>query len=520
MLNIKNILISLSLTGMLVLSACGDFLTEDPETFYSETQVYATEEGVETAINGLYSAFYDPAYYGSSWHGLLMPLSGKFWSNQAANRDATSLNCTPINTWLIRLWPQMFATVNVSNVLIENLEQNEAALSNKDFALGQAHFIRALTYFDLVRLFGGVPIRTKPTSAEDLHASRASKVEVYDLIIADLEKAKQMLPEPGEYRSERPTKIVASAFLARVYMTMAGEDGGDNNLWNDAYQEAIAVYNSGMYQLTPTFAELFESGNENTVESIFEIQYGHTGGIRNSDMPRLYTPSKSTFVPASFATFGRIRPNKETYDDHLNQYQDDPRIAATFIADEYESSNGTIQTIYPKRTTGKQAYTAVRKWLDPTYNGTTSSRNYILFRYADLLLMLAEIENELNGPAGAYQYVNAVLTRARDTDGDGMSDSAQPADWDGMGQEEFRERIMQERRYELLSEGQDWFDTRRRGYRHFLAEVVEKHNSHPHFDSNTDFEYPVSIKNMLLPIPSIELSGNQAVSVAEQNPGY
>lgn len=518
--NISQLAAITALASLLLLSSCKDALQEDPKTFYSETQVFATEEGLETAVNGMYSHFFDPGYYGSSWHGLLMPHSGKFWSNQGASTDATSLNCTPINVWLIRLWPQMYSTINVANVLMDNLEENEAGLPNRDIAMGQAYFIRALTYFDLVRLFGGVPIRTKPTDIDALHLSRSSKEEVYDLIISDLEMAKQMLPDPGEYRPERPTKIVASAYLARVYMTLASEEGADQNLWNEAYQEAIAVYNSGMYSLLPTFAELFEPGNENTVESIFEIQYGHTGGIRNTDMPRMYTPSNSTFVPSSQATFGRIRPNKETFDAHVSQYPDDPRIDATYIYDSYERSNGNTQTIYPTRTTGRQAYPCIRKWLDPSYNGTTSDRNYIHFRYADLLLMLAEIENELNGPAGAYQYVNPVLARARDTDGDGTADAAQPADWAGMSQDEFRSRILQERHYELLSEGQDWFDVRRRGYRYFLENVVEPHNNHPTFDQTTDFAYPISIKNMLLPIPSIELSGNQAMSVADQNPGY
>ena len=138
-------------------------------------------------------------------------------------------------------------------------------------------------------------------------------------------------------------------------------------------------------------------------------------------------------------------------------------------------------------------------------------------RYADLLLMLAEIENELNGPGNAYQYVNEVLARAR-TQADGTQ-APEPADWSGMAQDEFRTRILRERQYELLGENHEWFDTRRRGYEYFLEEVIETHNNFPNL-GNKDFTYPVSVKNMLLPIPSTELSNNTEISQADQNPGY
>ena len=131
--------------------------------------------------------------------------------------------------------------------------------------------------------------------------------------------------------------------------------------------------------------------------------------------------------------------------------------------------------------------------------------------------MLAEIENELNGPANAYQYVNEVLARARNTEN---GPAAQPADYAGMTQDQFRERIMMERQYELLAEGHTWFDVRRRGYEYFLQHVIYPHNESPNFHQSTDFVYPVTVKNMLLPIPSDEISGNYEITQADQNPGY
>ncbi|MDC1265233.1 RagB/SusD family nutrient uptake outer membrane protein, partial [Flavobacteriaceae bacterium] len=447
-------------------TGCNDYLEEEVETFIEEEVVFTTEEGLESAINGLYASYAGPGYHGSSIHTFIAPVSGKFFSNQGASQDATSLNTLPNNTWLTRMWPQMYTTVNVANIIIANIE--ESNLPNKDRALGEAYFLRGATYFDLVRYFGGVPLKLLPASIDNLNTPRSSKEEVYDAIISDFENAKLMLPNTGEALFQRPVKLAANMFLAKVYMTLASETN-NMEMWQAAYDEAIQVY--GQYSLVPTFAELYNPLNENTVESIFEIQYATNGAVRNSDIIRSYTLKQFYEYP----TFGRIRPNKEVYDQHLNQYPGDPRIAATFIYDSYTKVNGNNQNLYPIQINGNDGYTGLKKYLEPNFNGSTTNRNMLKLRYADLLLMLAEIENELNGPGGAYQYVNEVLARAR-TQADGTQ-AAEPADWSGMSQDEFRTRILRERQYELLGENHEWFDTRRRGYEYFLEEVIETHNN-------------------------------------------
>ncbi len=515
----KNIFFTAIILLVFGFTACEDAITEEATTFYSEATIFSTQEGIESAVNGMYSQFSGGDYYGSSWHLFVTPASGKFFSTQNANRDAVSLNIGSNNPSLERLWSGAYQTINIANTIIANLENGENNLVNTESALGQAYFVRGVLYTDLIRFFGDVPLRTEPTTLDDIHLGRTPRAQVIDLIISDLEKAKTMMNEAGATLYQRPGRLAANVYLAKLYMTLAGEDGGDAGFWTQAKQELQPVLGTA-YQLTPTYAELFEPDNENTVESIFELQYGQTGGQRNSDQVRSYMPSRSTFLPASVVTFGRIRPNKEVFDNHRATYPDDPRIDATFIFDEYERNDGSTQKVYPEKTTGNQAFAVIRKWIDPAYNGTTQERNYIVLRYADVLLMAAEIENEISGPDAAYGFVNEVLSRARDLDGDGTSDTDSPADWEGMSREEFRARILDERRYELLSEGQEWFDTRRRGFQYFLDEVVEEHNTHPTFDETTDFVYPDSEKNMLMPLPLGEISGNTEISPAEQNPGY
>ncbi|WP_228852985.1 RagB/SusD family nutrient uptake outer membrane protein [Aegicerativicinus sediminis] len=493
---------------------CDEYLDEQPITKFYEGQIFSNEEGLETAVNGMYINFANYDYHGAHWHNIVPVMSGKFWSSQPANADATGLNCTSSNINLEGLWGGMYEAVNSANIIIQQLENSSVELSNEDVALGQAYLIRGITYFDLVRFWGGVPIKTSPATAEDLHTPRASKQEVYNLIISDLEQAKLLLPDFGEYRPERPVKYVANAYLAKVYMQLAGEDGGNPSFWQNAYDEAIQVY--GKYSLVQTYAELFDDvTNRNTVESMFELNYSLAGGLRNSDVIRLYNPNG---IFPNLPTFGRIRPNKETFDQHVEQYPGDPRIDASFFYESYVRANGNTQRIYPSVRNGANGYTALKKYTDPNYNGSTTLRNFIKLRYADVLLMLAEIENELNGPDNAYQYVNEVLNRARNTS---TGETAEPANWSGLSKEDFRMRIMRERQYELLGEGHQFFDTRRRGYDYFLDEVVELHNNHPTINvGNRDYIYPVSVKNMLFPIPFSEISGNQKISQADQNPGY
>ena len=516
--NMKYINISAFLIVIFSIVSCSNLLEENPTTFFDEETIYSTEEGVESAINGLYYIQGSFNYYGSAYQSLVMPVSGIFYSSQLANRDATSLNTTTINTNLEKLWASQYQLINAANVAIANLTDSE--LENRDSALGHAYFLRGNSYSELYRFFGAVPLRTEPTEIDDIHKSRSTREATVQQIIDDLTQAKSLMASAQSTLYGRPGNLAANVVLAKLYTYEAGREGGDASNWQKAYDELLPVIQSEEYELTPTYAELFQEGNDNSVESIFEIQYGNTGGGRTSDIVRLYTPSNSVFAPTTTTTFGRIRPNKEFFDMHRALYPDDPRIDATYLYDSYPKNDGGTQKIYPDKQTGNQGFPVIAKWFDSNYNGTTTDRNYILIRYADVLMMMAEIENELNGPGAAYDYINQVLARARDIDGDGVSDSVEPADWSGMDQDEFRSRIMRERLYELLSEGQEWFDTRRRGYDWLRETVIIPHNTNPTFDSDKDFMYPDDAKNLLLPIPISELSGNQMLSAEDQNPGY
>ena len=540
-------------------TSCNDQLEDVPQNFFSEIQVFSTEEGVETAVNGIYAQLQGYDYYGARMRLLLWPHSGKYQSKQGANDDANKLDITNTNINLDRLWSGMWQTINQANLVIINVEGN--GLSNEASSLGQGYFLRAVVYFDLVRMFGEVPIRTAPTTNEDIHIAKSSKEDLYNLIISDLKQAAALLPDRGEYIAGRPLKYAANAYLAKVYATLAGENDASvqptgfngvteseitvasiSNFWNEAKTELDYVINNGGYELTSTYADLWldGTGSRNTSESIFELQYGNTGATRTNDIIRDVVLQAHPIVPDGANTFGRIRPNKEMFSDHIIQYSGDdytgkdfipagnnnalinldqaiadPRINETYIYNNYSrTNNGNNVNLFPRVNKGNNAYAHLNKYKDLNYNGTTTIKNHIMMRYAEVLLLRAEVENEISGPSLAYAYVNEVLTRARTTS---SGTTIQPADWSAGSvpdQGTFRERIMKEREYELNGEGHEWFDMRRRGLGRF-QEQIDHHNTAVDFynsDGNQDFIFQNIETEMTLPIPLSELSGNNLIN--------
>lgn len=538
---------------------CEDQLVDVPENKFSEIQVFSTEEGVETAINGIYAQLQGYDYYGARMRLLLWPHSGKYQSKQGANDDANKLDITNTNINLDKLWAGMWQTINQANLVIINVEGS--GLNNENTSLGQAYFLRAIVYFDLVRMFEETPIRLQPTTKDDIHIAKSTKEELYNLIIADLKKAANLLPDRGEYINGRPLKYAANSYLAKVYITLAGENDATqqptgfnkvteseitvatiSDFWQEAKTELDYVITNGGYELASTYADLWKEGSSsrNSTESIFELQYGNTGATRTNDIIRDVVLQAHPIVAEGTTTFGRIRPNKEMFSDHIIQYSGidysgsdfiragnnaalinlnqaiaDPRINETYIYNNYSrTNNGNNVNLFPRINKGNNAYAHLNKYKDLSYNGTTTIKNQIMMRFADVLLLRAEVENEIAGPTSAYQYVNQVLVRARNTS---SGITVQPQDWNATNittQEDFRERIMKEREYELNGEGHEWFDMRRRGLGRF-QEQINHHNAAVNFynsEGNKDFIFENIETEMIIPIPLSELSANDLIN--------
>jgi hypothetical protein len=408
------------------------------------------------------------------------------------------------NTWI-----GLYRIVSRANAAIENSVVDEGSgdpsqLRINDVA-GHAYFSRAFSYFSLTRLWGDIPIWTSLATYDDIHRAKTPMKEVYNLIIEDAMQAKSLLN--GSAGVGFPKAHAAKMLLAKVYMHLATNPElhdaslSEMDYWSLAYAEAIDIYRSGEYSLVPDYASLFDGTNENSDESIFELQISQDA--TNSQMGRNYTPWKYKAGQA----FGWFYVSADVYDYHVAHYPSDPRLDATYLHEYTRADTGGTVRVYPSNSTrgsfgNAHPYLFKHAEKDKSHTNQFNSQNLIIYRYADLLLMLAEISNELeNGEE--LGYVTEVLDRSGQTPHAGYL-----ADKDS-----FRDAIMDEYRFELLGEGHDSYNNRRRGYAYFLENTINRHNNNPNFKSSVDVLLnDVESDVMLLDIPLLEINNNELLN--------
>lgn len=534
----KKILLSISTVLLLFVgNSCEDFLKEEPTTELSKEAVYSTEENALSELNGCYSSLASYDAYGYRYYHLLTTTSGMGVSTKANEIAMTSLQIESNDNNVESVYRAQYRTIGIANDILANVPNSSLKDVVKKKMIGEASFIRAMSYFNLVRLFGPVSLITKPVeNFNDAHFQRAAVADVYALIIADLEAAAANLVEPDQQAVGRPHKFAAEALLAKVYLTMAGNTEG-SEYWEKAYAAAKEVYDAKCYSLIPSFTSVFDVKNKNNKEIIFSIQF-HTnqGGCSLTEMT---LPSRNFLTPSATASnvWGKTRPCKDAFDLFVNTYPNDPRIDGTFLHTKYYKLDVKKDiNIYPSKTktgAGQNAddfeYPFIKKYVDPSYV-TSSSCNFIYYRYADLLLVLAEAANETGRTAESIGYVNEVLKRARDKDGNGAIEVTEisPIAWDlALGKEQVRAKIMVERQIELFGEADEWYTVRRRGF-DFFKTIVDRHNAHAALNvaalPKFVYRYPATDndikRNLLLPFPANEIARNESISQDEQNFGY
>jgi len=425
------------------------------------------------------------------------------WMNNVMKLNPNE-NVDNQNTWI-----GLYRLISRSNVVINNSVTDVSSTNTDQFRIndvaGHAYFMRGWAHFSLTRLWGDIPVWLTVANESDIHRAKTSSKEVYQQIIADATQAKALLN--GSAGNGFPKDHAASMLLAKVYMLLATNtslqaDGmSEMDYWNLAYQEAKSVYDSNEYSLVSDYATLFDGSNENSTESIFELQLAQDAC--NSQMGRNYTPWKYKAGQA----FGWFGVSADVYDYHAAQYPDDPRLDATYLHEYTRADTGGTVRVYPSNS-ARSAFGNAHPYLfkhaekDPTHTNQCNSQNLIVYRYADLILMLSEISNELqNGEA--LGYVTEVLARASQTPQAGyMGDQAS-----------FRDAIMDEYRFELLGEGLDSYNNRRRGYAYFLENTINRHNNNPNFKAAVDVLLnDVESEVMYLDIPLLEINNNDLIN--------
>jgi hypothetical protein len=452
------------LLGGLSATACNDeaYLTEVPFDFVGPEQFYRTAADANAALAGVYATAAHSTgdgYYGRNFVMLVEYLTEMQTPYLSATNERSlpdNYLFTPAHSYIYSSWQGAYQAINRANSVIDRVPAIEMDAPARDRIVAEAKFLRALHYFNLVRMFGGVPLRTQETTSLDsLQQPRAAAPEVYAQIVADLQAAIAVLPPKTVYVTTgfgHATRGAAKTLLAKVYLQRAGTGVGTAAA---DYQAALTLLqdvkaNEG-YALVPgeAWGTMFDGTNENNAEVIFDIQHSRSAGIGGRLSAQL-APRKSNYGSSQLGSFTAEEPF------FLEFVNTDRRRAATFQLT-FTNQAGATVTYSSTTNTVAGAYGAdtpyMHKFLDRlSVTGGNDEPNYIILRYADNLLMEAEAVNALQGPTGtAYAAVNAVRTRA------GL-----PNLLAGLSQAAFRDSVFHQRRLELAMEGpHGYFDSQR-----------------------------------------------------------
>jgi hypothetical protein len=407
--------------------SCNDVsLDTVPSDFIAPEYYYNDENQMNAALNGVYSVLASAGLYNLDGNSLFSAFNQvdemfRFTSgtNQLENYDYDSSHAGPN-----QVYTALYRGVERANMLLKNIGKPQMNDSVRNVIKGEAQFLRAYYYFDLVRNFGDVILRTEPTaSVADVNYVRTPAGEVYDFVIKEMEEAESLVPSISSYRhSGKITKSAVQAVLARVCLHKAGFPNNDVAKYTDALKWAEKVINSGLHSLNPDYSQFFINTIQDkydTRESIWEVELYSTGA---TDVYRRYgswgaaNGIRQLDVSLGYSNGGR-QVHANLYYKYANE---DLRRDWAIASYRWKDANGQLD-----RGTIKQPWLPAEiyerrpgKWrreyeltVQKVQNYT--STNCIVMRYSDVLLMAAEAENELNGPTNkAINYVNQVRRRA------------------------------------------------------------------------------------------------------------
>jgi hypothetical protein len=382
------------------------------------------------------------------------------------------------NPLLAERWSDGYKGIYRCNTVLDRIVAVPMDETLKKRITGEAKFLRALMYFNLVRMFGDVPLVLKEITDtnEGYTYGRAPVAEVYAQIIGDLSEAELLLPV--EYSSAnvgRATSGAAKALLGKVYLT--------RKLYTDAeakLKEVVDMENLGIYALLPTYADVFKTANKNGKESVFAVQYKKGNLGEGSGFANLYAPQVSGNAVIPFGGDGNNRPTT----DLENAYEPGDIRKDISMATGYTNEQGTRVDFY-----------YIKKYADLPAVKYDSEDNWPVIRFADVLLMYAEALNETGKITEALPFLNRVRVRATLPEKEALTQS------------EMRLALEQERRVELAFEGHRWFDLVRTG------RALEVLNGKAQAIGLTT---QLTENNLIFPIPQSQIDVNP--SLIKQNP--
>jgi len=454
--------------SLLTFSSCEDFLNEvkGPTAKIESKVMFADDVTAAAAITGIYQTMVDLPAYSSGSSNSITYLAGlssdeliSFYRTDVIINEIEENKISTKNTYILGLWGSMYKIMYAANAAISKIEASTGMTPNaKQQLTGEALFIRAMTHFYLVNIFGNVPLVTTTSYDENSKISRTSESQVYDQILLDLVKARDLMMEnyPTTERV-RPNKATASALLARVYLY--------KKEWKLAVDEASKILDqTGVYQLAPDLNSVFLS---NSTEAIWQIQPS--------------TPNFNTWDGYYFVISPWLGPMYVSLrNEFISSFEDDDQRLTAWVGT-YDTGSETL--FYPF------------KYKADLFAPSTTEYS-VIFRLAEIFLIRAEAHAMLGNLPSAISDIDKIRTRA------GLSSIADTNS--GISQEALLNVIYHERKTELFTEwGHRWFDLKRLG-----TATAELSTLKPNITEN----------DLLYPVPEAEILRN--TKLLPQNKGY
>lgn len=500
----KRKIAALFLVGLFFTISCNDdFLTEGNPTAASVSNSFNTPAEANQAVVAIYAALQANDMFGREYWWLHDLLSDELLSGgailEARRAIILNYNFDASNELINSVWRGIYRTIHRSNLVINTLPRKEASLGEGQLAqalvdrlTAEARFMRGWMYFELASLWGNVPFTTVPLSTVEGVPLAESVDVIYNQIYSDLDSAITFLPSKAEDPTGRATSAAAQAMKARVLLFQGR--------YEDARPLLQDIINSGEYRLVDEYVDNHREENELNDESLFEVQFSSAAGNSNAwsgngDGLKEVSVRGQEYSPVDWH-------NTVPSDQLLNAYEDDdPRYDYNFL--EYGETYGGIDSVFAaasiaqgttERTVHWFKYGNLYKQLNELF---WSGINMRVIRYADVLLMMAEVELEAGNTAAAVDYINQV--RARPSVAMPPITATSPA--------EVFDALVRERQVEFTSEQLRYRDVRRWLNNGKLTENPIAEDIPGGISSTYDF----------LPIPQQEIDNNPALGADGQN---
>lgn len=459
------------------------------KSFISKANFYKSESDAQAAIRGTYSSF-GTDYYGITYY-LFVVLHSDYANGRGSQAPISIFDKVLDQTNIDRAaanWSTLYAAINRANSVLGNVPNiTKIGDDVKSRILAEAHFLRAMAYFNLVRGWGAVPIKTtESVDISSIAGVREPESKVYELIIEDALAAEKDLPESVGDQTGRASKYAAKMFLAQVYLTL--------EKWSDAATKANDVITGGHYSLVSVkkpddFYNIFA-----TVTNSEDIMSVHHSNTRQSEIPTyMHRPNTPPYNNSSSGNFAWL-PIMNSF---IGNSWDNKDLRKSFnLYTKYLGPDGDSVSL------PSASPILFKKFIkSPDGFGVYSVP---IYRYSEAFLIYAEASCMADGTPSnlALERLNMIKRRAYGYDPTLGSPVDYPA---GMSKDAFRDAVLNERAYEFLLEGRRWWDLKRTGRVKEAMQAVGR--------NFIDYR-------LLWPIPSNEINNNPSLTQADQNPGY